>query len=101
MKPLKVNCRCLFISTKNISTFSDPRLKFPKTISSGGKEASEFVNEDLNGFESGDMMQEGWKECHASNSEAIIKAERHVDRNPEELQQDSVKFFKKHNKEKR
>jgi len=81
------------------NTKNDPRSKLPATISTGGKDGTEFTNGENHVFESGDLIQVGWKERHASISEAIVKAERHVSKNPQELQKDSVEHFTKFNSE--
>ena len=93
---MKDKFRCLVGRTKNFGTSKTAKKPCTMITDSKEKEAAEFVIGDVDTFESGDMMQEGWKEGHASYSEAIVKAERHVDKNPEELQKDSVEYFEKH-----
>ncbi len=47
----------------------------------------------VDGIETGNMLAEGWKEKHASESESIIKAERSGKKQSvEEMQKESVDF---------
>lgn len=53
-------------------------------------------NGNGNGFDSGTLLVEGWKEKHASSSEAIVKADRHgKDISTTELQEITVKHMTK------
>lgn len=84
---------------------SDLRQKLPKRIPAGGKDSNELGGGNCtngNGVDGGEMLSElkdelhGWKEKHASDSEAIVKAERHGDRNDAEtLQKKTVEHFEK------
>ena len=75
----------------------DPRESLPRRIPAGGKESNEMNGHDTsNGswIDPGTIIQPGWKEGHASQSEAVIKAERHPHRTPDELQKDTMEHFK-------
>jgi hypothetical protein len=58
------------------------------TITTTSKEHVELKDET--GKDAGYLLTEGWKETTASESEAIIKAERHADYTVEEMQKKTV-----------
>ena len=53
-----------------------------------------------NGVDGGDLLVPGWKEKHASISEAIVKAERHVNCSTDELQRKTVEHVEQVRKKK-
>lgn len=92
----------------------DHRKLLPKRIPAGGKDSNELNkngNGNGNGLDGGHLLNEtdhiqgehGWKEKHASDSEAIVKAERHEkDGNKEtteSLQKRTVEHFTRSIKE--
>jgi hypothetical protein len=93
------------ISYMGKNGWKDHRSKLPKRIPSGGKDSNELdgSNGNGNGMDGGDMLNghgedpHGWKEKHASDSEAIVKAERHGkdEEDPSALQKRTVEHFEK------
>ena len=77
------------------------QVPLPSRIPTGGTDSPFHENgngngDNGNGTDNGDMLVIGWKEKHASTSEAIVKAERHGDNiTTEELQKKTVEHLEK------
>lgn len=91
-----VNANIFLSGFRTMSSDAPPKRILPFRIPAGGKESNENPNGG-NGVDSGELLAEGWKEKHASDSESIIKAERSTNKGTiEELQKVSVKHMEEH-----
>jgi hypothetical protein len=73
--------------------------KLPYKIPTGGKQSEDNGNDNGNGdnggCDSGELLSQGWREKHASDSEAIVKAERCGEEGQDttQLQQRTVEYL--------
>ena len=79
--------------------YGDHRDSLPHKIPTGGKHSENGNNVNGtngdNGIDGGELINDvqGWKETHASDSEAIVKAERHDDTSSVKVLQEKTESY--------